>query len=258
MPDAASTQRRDRAAELISGFASAAAAAQAARSVPEIFRVAREQLALLDLSVAIAEVRGEGLEVLGASGLFSRLGDEFLRRGKLLPIGTPGIQQAILHHPNGVLIENVRQLVAQAWQRPLAEIDLPSELIAVGAAIHVGGAAAFTITAAGVDLDRSIAPAFGLFARQLGAAIETSRRLEELARSNRELTIINHVARTGATLGSGRSLESALGWLKGALSIDGIALLRAEGPELVLAVHEGMPEVWVARSARVPLADASP
>lgn len=245
---------RDRATALISGLVRAAVAAQEARTVEAIFRIAVEKLSLLGLSVTFYEVRAGGEEFihLDSDGFFREIADAVAeRRGRVLPLAAAPIQQAIQKHPDGVLIDNLRPIIAQALGKPLAEIGLATNVAAVGAAIPVGGKIEFTVTASGVDLDGSLAPAFGLFARQLGHAIETSRRLEELASSNRELMIINQVARAAAQLGSGRSLEGALSFLARSLGIDGIALFRCEANELVLAVHQGMPEGWVAQSGRV-------
>jgi signal transduction histidine kinase len=246
---------RDRATELIGGLVRAAVAAQEARTVEGIFRIAVEKLGELGLSATFYEVRAGGEEFihLDSDGFFREVADVLAeRRGPVLPLAAAPVQQAIQKHPDGVLIDNLRPILAQALGKPLAELGLATNAAAVGAAIPVGGKIEFTVTASGLDLDSSLAPAFGLFARQLGHAIETSRRLEELAGSNRELMIINQVARAATQLGSGRSLEGALSFLARSLGIDGIALFRREANELVLAVHAGMPEAWVAQSGRVP------
>ncbi len=252
--------RRDRTTHLIAGLLRTAVAAQEARAVEQIFRIVREGLTGLGLSVYFAEVRGDRFRFFETEGFFRDLTAQVHGlRGESVPLDLAPIQQAIRNHPDGVLIDNLRELTAQVLGRPLAEIDLPPGIAAVGAALHVGGKIEFTITASGPELDRSLAPAFGFFARQLGTAIETSRRLEELAGSNRELMIVNHVAGAAATLGSARALETAMEWLARTVALDGIALFRCErGSELVLAVHAGMPEAWVARARRVPVSGDLP
>jgi signal transduction histidine kinase len=73
---------------------------------------------------------------------------------------------------------------------------------AMVASIPIDGVPTFLFSCSGTDLDASIANAFGLLGKQLGAALETVRRLEELDRRNAELrsqaeemALFNDVAR---------------------------------------------------------------
>jgi len=186
--------RRERAEQLISGFADAALAAQEARTPDAIFGIARDRLYALGLSVVFGQVEGETLVHFNAAGRLREVAAELAakegRAGRAVRVSGKPFQRAIKRSVHGVLIEDLRSLVAESLGRPEPEIDLAPELVAVGAVIPVAGVAEFAVLAAGVDFDRSIAPAFGLFARQIGTAIETARRIDELARSNRELALL--------------------------------------------------------------------
>ncbi len=250
---------RDRTEQLIAGFADAALAAQSERTPEAIFRSARNHLAGLGLSVVFGEVHGELLTLFMGAGRLREIAASLEKRtGQPLRVTAAPFWHAIRRSQHGVLIERLRAMVADSVNIPVEEIDLEPEVVGVGATITVAGSVEFAVLAAGVEFDRAIAPAFGLFARQLGTALETARRLDELARSNRELTAVNHVARASADLGSERALDSALEWLAQSLSIRGIALFRREGAHLLLSAHVGMPRTWVERVRREGPREASP
>jgi signal transduction histidine kinase len=74
--------------------------------------------------------------------------------------------------------------------------------LAMVASIPIDGVPTFLFSCSGTYLDAAIATAFGLLGKQLGAALETVRRLEELDRRNSELrsqaeemALLNEVAR---------------------------------------------------------------
>ena len=246
---------RAQSTRLISGFADVAWAVQEARDVEGIFRTLRERLAGLGLSVLTAETSSGPTARVEATGALSWVADELQRRwGGQVPLSAMPLTQALRQGAKGLLIDDLGPAIAQALRLPRAEVLVEEGLQGVAAAIPVEGANAFTIVAAGHGLDLGVASAFGLLARELGFAIETTRRLEQLARSNRELMTVNHVARASATLGSGRALRSALERLASAVPIEDLALFRQEGGELVLIEHLGFGESWVARATRVAIA----
>ena len=245
---------RGRTTQLISGFADAAMAVQEARDIDGIFRTLGERLGALGLSVLAVETWSDPVGRLEATGALAWVAEELHRRwGGQVPLASVPLAQAVRQGPQGLLIDDLGSVLAQALKRPRAEVPLPEGLQGLAAAIAVDGAHAFTLVAAARDLELSVASAFGLFARELGFAIETTRRLAELARSNRELMTVNHVARASATLGSGRALRSALERLASAVPIDDLALFRHEEGELVLIEHLGFGESWVARATRLPV-----
>src|SRR5207302_538388 len=144
--------------------------------------------------------------------------------------------------------------LAQSLQRPAPAWTAAA--IAGGAAvtpIAVDGRPAYGLAAMGDGLDAALLPAFALLGKQLGAAIETVRRLDELARKNRELLLVSHVARATATLGTGVALQAALDHVAAAVAASAIALFRREDEELTLAVSRGFPFGWATSHQRVPL-----
>ena len=249
---------RGRSARLIGGFADAAMAVQEARDPESIFRTLGERLGALGFSVLTAETSADPVKRMEATGGLAWVAEELQRRfGDQVPLAAVPLALAVRQGSQGILIDDLGSVIAQALKRPRAEVPLPEGLQGLAAAIPVDGAHAFTIVAAGRELEQSVASAFGLFARELGFAIETTRRLAELARSNRELMTVNNVARDSAALGSGRAMRAALERLALAVPIEDVALFRLEEGELVLMEHLGFGESWVARATRVQVAAGS-
>ena len=248
-----------RSVELIRGLVDAAIAAQNERTLTGIFRVAHDRLTALGLSVAFTEHAGNRFRFLSADGVLARAADALRER---FPVWIPLESFALLHSASrsaqGVLVEDVSALLGQLLGKPRSQVGMADQLQAMAAGIPVDGGVAFSLAACGPALDSAIAGAFGLFGKQLGAAIETTRRLDDLARSNRELTTVNHIARASATLASGLALKEAVERLALSVSIDSIALFRREDDQLVLAVQQGFPDAWVAEATRVPVGRGTP
>jgi signal transduction histidine kinase len=256
-----SERERDRPSALIRGFSDAA---MAVRGTPEeILGTLRARLSALGLSVLVAATPGEVLGEVQADGALEWLLTALKRRaGSLplaaLPLAALPLAEAARRSTQPIRVDDLGAVVAQALRRPRAEVPLEAGLAGMAAVVPVDGAPAYLLIAAGRELDPGVASAFTLLARQVGTAIETSRRLRELDRSNRELTAVNHVARASATLGSAQALPAALEWLATAVPVDAVALLRREGGELLLQVNSGFPESWVARATRSQIGAGSP
>src|SRR3989475_13151910 len=79
----------------------------------------------------------------------------------------------------------------------------------------------------------------GALALPCGAAPPPLRRMDELARSNRELLAVNRVARASASLASGESLAAALERLADEARLRRADVLRCEAEGLVTAAQRG-------------------
>src|SRR2546423_13653420 len=114
----------------------------------------------------------------------------------------------------GMLIPDLPAVLAAAFGRA-REAFLGAPPAAMVTSILIDGVPTFLISCSGSDLDVTIANAFGLLGKQLGAALETVRRLEELDHRNSELreqaeemALLNDVARRVAgSFEVGRLLE---------------------------------------------------
>jgi signal transduction histidine kinase len=250
---------RERSGQLIRGLVDASIAVQTERTPAGIFRIARERLEALGLSVAFTENAGGQFRFLAADGVFARAADALRERyPDWIPLDAFVLADSAARNPQGLFIEDVPALLGQLLGKPRSEVGVDPGLRAVAAGLSVDGVVAFTLAGCATNFDATVASAFGLFAKQLGAAIETTRRLDDLARSNRELMTVNHVARASATLASGLALTEAIERLALSVAIDAIALFRREDDQLVLAVQQGFPEGWVADATRVPVGQGSP
>lgn len=232
---------REHDSGLIRGFVNVAVHAQRETTVDDLFRVVREKLAELGLTFTLMAVEPQGYRVLGqATGPFMQLirnrWPTWIPPGAFR-IGGPDGQQ-------GLLIDDLPGLVAQAFDSARMPA-LASEVRAVVAAIPVEGGTGYLLSSTGEHLDRTVASAFGLFGKQLGAAIDNVRRLTQLRRGNRELRAVNEVAFASATLGSGRALQAALEQLIDSLDLDSAALFRhAPSGELELIGEQGFGPGW--------------
>jgi len=188
---------RARNADLIRGFVDVAVAAQRETTEAAILRVAREELKKLGFRVVLSEIGDGKFRVLdaGEGTPVTRALEE--RWGQWVPISAfPTPPTA-----DGTLIDDLPGFLAAAFGQPRQTFaDGPPQ--AIVAAIAIGGASRFVFSCAGSDLDASTAIAFGLLGKQLGATLDTVRRLEELDRSNSELraqaqemALLNNIAR---------------------------------------------------------------
>jgi len=143
--------------------------------------------------------------------------------------------------PQGYLIDDLPGVIARALGKGRDELPPGVPESAVYALVPVEGEVRYAVSATGPGLDATVASAFGLFGQQLGAILETLRRMDELARSNRELLGVSEVARASSALGSGESLTAALERVALLASLSGAILLRREEQTLVLAARRGLP-----------------
>jgi two-component system sensor histidine kinase HydH len=249
---------RERSRALIRGFVDAAVEAQRQTTVEDLFRVVREKLAELGLTFTLLAVEPQGYRVLGAAtGPFMQLirtrWPTWIPPGAF-PVAAPGQQ--------GLLVDDLPGLVAQAFGAARMPAS-PSQVRAIVAAVPVESTAGYLLSASGEHLDATVASAFGLFGKQLGASIDNARKLTLLARSNRELRAVNEVAFASARLGSGRALQSALEQLIDSLDLDSAALFRKsplEGSPLELIGEQGFEPGWargIAADSESPWSEAA-
>ena len=131
-------------------------------------------------------------------------------------------------------------MIARALGKGRDELPPGVPESAMYALVPMEGAARFAISATGAGLDATIASAFGLFGQQLGGVLDTLRRMDEMARSNRELLGVSEVARASSALGSGESLPAALERVARLASLSGAAILRREDEALALTAQRGL------------------
>jgi signal transduction histidine kinase len=119
-----------------------------------------------------------------------------------------------------------------------------------GESIPIDGVPRFLFSCSAADLDATIANAFGLLGKQLGAALETVRRIEELDRRNAELraqademTLLNDVARRLAGAFEVRPLLDLGGeTLRRLLDADRWLVVLPDPREPTLRFHVGAPQ----------------
>ena len=246
---------RSKLGAIIRLFVDASVAAQHETTEEGVFGVVREKLEAHGLRVSFVELQGGRFRFLpGSSGPFVQA-VQALHPGwaelSAFPLRASSSSQ-------GTLIDDLPGMLSQILKRPRNDFAGLAAERAVVTAIPVDGEARYVLACSGSGLDNAIANAFGLFGRQLGAALETARGLTLLRRSNRELLVVNEVASASARLGSGRALSEALQQLVGSLAIDSVALFRRDERELVLLDQQGFDKTWAATAQRLPLGDASP
>ena len=179
---------RDRSAALIRGFVDVAVAAQQERTRIRFFEVVRERLLSLGLTSTVFEVEGDRFRVAPFAPAMTRPGAEMRER---LSGWSPLSRMPFdVSRAEGSLIEDLPAFFATLNQvrTELYRDRLPQR--AAVTAILVGGEPRYALSCSGDDLDRAVAGAFGLLGRQLGAALETTLRLEELDRRNTELSLL--------------------------------------------------------------------
>ena len=181
-------QVRARSATLIRGFVEVAVAAQKERTRDAFFRAVRERLLGLGLTSTVMEVEGDRFRVAPFAPALTKAGEEMRERlGGWTPLSQVPMDFA---QAEGALIDDLPGFFA-ALNRVAPGLYLgriPKR--AVVAAIRLGGEPRYVLSASGDELDSAVAGAFGLLGRQLGAALETTLRLEELDRRNAELTLL--------------------------------------------------------------------
>ncbi|HEX9602310.1 MAG TPA: GAF domain-containing protein [Myxococcales bacterium] len=231
---------RARTAQLIRAFVDVAVSAQREATQDGIFRLVQERLAAAGLSVHFSALAAQTFQLLELGGA-AHAGIAALRERwpRELPIAA---FQELLPEPgsaHGSLIEDLPGVIARALGKERDELAAAVPPSAMFCLVPIEGSPRFALSATGPGLDATVASAFGLFGQQLGAALETLRRMDELARSNRELLAVNRVARASATLASGESLSAALERLADEASVPRAAILRREEETLLVAAQRG-------------------
>jgi PAS domain S-box-containing protein len=230
---------RARTASLIRAFADVAVAAHRQATQEGIFRLVTERLAAANLTVHVSVVSGDKLYLLetGSPG-HDRIATQ-RRWPKEMPVAA--LQQSLPDPAaaHGLVIDDLPGVIARALGIDREQLPLSTPQSAIFCRVPVDGTPRFALAATGPGLDATVASAFGLFGQQLGAALETLRRMDELARSNRELLAVNRVARASASLASGESLSAALERLADEASLPRAAVLRREDESLVVAAQRG-------------------
>jgi two-component system, NtrC family, sensor histidine kinase HydH len=179
---------RQRAAGLIHGFIDVAVAAQKERTQAAFFRVVRERLVALGLTSTLLEIEGDRFRFAPFAPAITKVGAEMRQR---LPDWAPLSQLGIdLTGAGGTLVDDLPRFLERLGRLPEAAYEGRVPARAVVAPIPVGGVPKFVISCSGEDLDNAVAGAFGILGRQLGAALETTLRLEELDRRNAELSLL--------------------------------------------------------------------
>ncbi len=233
-------RNRSRNAELIRAFVDVAVSAQRERTQEGIFRLVQDRLHGIGLSVHFSVLSGSTFELLELGGA-EHAGIAALRARwpRELPIEAFQELRPSPGSAHGTLIDDLPGVIARALGKKRDELGPGIPATAVFCLMPVEGVPRFALSATGPGLDATVASAFGLFGQQLGASLETLRRMDELARSNRELLAVNQVARASAALASGESLSAALGRLAEVASLSAAAILRREEEGLLVAVQRG-------------------
>jgi len=179
---------RDRSAALIRGFVDVAVAAQQERSRGTFFLVVRERLLALGLHSTVLELEGDRFRIAPFAPAMTRPGVEVRERlGGWVQLARLPFDVSTAE---GALIEDVPALLSQVVDAPLTDYEGRVPRRGVVTAILIAGEPRYVLFCSGEALDRAVAGAFGLLGRQLGAALETTLRLEELDRRNTELSLL--------------------------------------------------------------------
>jgi PAS domain S-box-containing protein len=231
---------RARTAQLIRAFADVAVAAQRQATEKGILRLVAERLAAVALSVHFSEVSGETFRLLDMGGP-AHAGIAALRRRWPQEMPVAAFREVLPERgsAHGCLIEDLPGLIARALGKEGDQLAGAIPANAIFCLVTVDGKPHLALSATGAGLDATVASAFGLFGQQLGAALDTLRRIDELARSNRELLAVNRLARASASLASGQSLSAALGRLAEEASLPRAAVLRREDESLLVVAQHG-------------------
>ena len=156
-----------------------------------MFRLVQDRLSATGLTVTVTSIEGDQFELVAFGGP-PHAGIVALRErwpGKV-PID---VFREVLPRPgnfHGSLIEDLPGLFARSLGRDRRELETRMPATAMFCYIPVDGAPRFALSATGTGLDATTATAFGLLGQQLGASLETLRRLDELAHSNEELSLL--------------------------------------------------------------------
>jgi PAS domain S-box-containing protein len=184
-------RERDRTTQLIQGFVDAAAAAVRQTTQAEILRVAREQVEALGLTVSTWVVEGDRLHIVDI-GTPSPFVDIIRARW---PQGAPA---SIFPGPPNIgthiFIDDLPGMRARILGEPRAKFEggPPQGMVTT---VPVPGGKSLIFSCSGERLDESVASAFGLLGKQLGAALEGALRLEEANQRTAELSLLLELGR---------------------------------------------------------------
>src|SRR6266404_225104 len=163
-----------RNAILIRGFVDVAVAAQREQTQAGILKVAAAELRKLGLSVTLCELGAGCYRILEAgtgnpfiASIRERWPDWIPDSAFPMPRGSS---------TEGTLIDDLPGLIAKGFDKP-RELFTSAPPQAIIASIPIGGVPTFLFSCSGADLDATVANAFGLLGKQLGATLETVRRL---------------------------------------------------------------------------------
>jgi PAS domain S-box-containing protein len=233
---------RSRSADLIRAFVDVAVSAQRETTREGMFRLVRDRLAAAGLSVNVSAINGDYFELVA---LGKRVHGGIVAVRERWPQRVPiSAFRETLPPPgsfHGSFIEDLPGLVARAVGRDRRELEPTMPATAMFCYVPVDGAPRFALSATGPGLDATAATAFGLLGQQLGASLETLRRLDELAHSNEELSLLLELGR--AALGSldlSSVLQAGVRTALRTLRCNGayIFLPDADGTTLQLAASE--------------------
>ncbi|HEX4382357.1 MAG TPA: ATP-binding protein [Myxococcales bacterium] len=184
-------RERDRTTQLIQGFVDAATAAVRQTTQAEILRVAREQVEALGLSVTTWIVDGDRLHIVdtGKAGPFVEVVRARWPEGAPASI-FPGPPNVGTH----IFIDDLPGVRARILGEPRAKFEsgAPQGMVTT---VPVPGGNSLIFSCSGDRLDESVASAFGLLGKQLGAALEGALRLEEANQRTAELSLLLELGR---------------------------------------------------------------
>ncbi len=175
---------RERTTSLIREFVGAAAAALREETEPAILRVVRERLEASGLSATLSEVEPGRFRIVEAGSRNPFIAAVQARWPQWAPAEAFPMPQGSTDE--GILIADLRGMLAQSLGRPRSDFAAaPPQAIVTS--IHAESGPRYVLSCSGEGLDATVASAFGLLGKQLGAALETVRRIQELDQRNSEL-----------------------------------------------------------------------
>ena len=232
-------------AELIHGFLEVAVAAQRQRTESDLFLAVRKALSQMDIGSTLLEIDQTRFRFAPFMPPSTPVGSELRQHlDGWQPLGRFPFD---LHKAEGTLIEDFAGFLARLTGAPPDTWRGRVRKRAMVATIPLPGKSAYVLAGASDQLDDAVAGAFGLLARQLAAAVQTTRYVEELtavamenarlydeqrARAE-EMALLNDIARQLAG-----SLE-----LRRLLELGGQTLQRILGGErwfIMLPVSAGL------------------
>ncbi|HYZ90328.1 MAG TPA: GAF domain-containing protein [Myxococcales bacterium] len=193
---------RSRSAELIRAFVDVSVSAQRETTRDGMFRLVQERLRAAGLSVNVSAINGEYFELVALAGSAPHGGIVAVRERWPQRVPVSAFRESLPppHSPHGTFIEDLPALVARAVGKDRRELEALMPANGMFCYVPVDGVPRYALSATGAGLDATTATAFGLLGQQLGASLETLRRLDELAHSNEELSLLLELG--SAALGS--------------------------------------------------------